>query len=58
MTSPTTLRRLGVLLLLSAVLALWQAWLGSAQAVAWEKGKRLYPAAPETAAIDRELKGL
>jgi len=42
MTSPTTLRRLGVLLLLSA----------------WEKGKRLYPAAPETAAIDRELKGL
>jgi tetratricopeptide (TPR) repeat protein len=25
---------------------------------AWEKGRRLYPAAPETAAIDRELKGL
>jgi len=25
---------------------------------AWEKGKRLYPAAPETAAIERELKGL
>lgn len=25
---------------------------------AWEKGKRLYPGAPETAAIERELKGL
>jgi hypothetical protein len=25
---------------------------------AWETGRRLYPAAPETAAIDRELKGL
>jgi tetratricopeptide (TPR) repeat protein len=25
---------------------------------AWEKGKRLYPAAPEAAAIDRELRGL
>jgi len=25
---------------------------------AWEKGKRLYPAAPETATIDRELRGL
>ena len=25
---------------------------------AWEKGKRLHPAAPETAAIERELKGL
>jgi len=30
---------------------------GDARA-AWEKGRRLYPAAPETAAIDRELKGL
>ncbi len=26
--------------------------------IAWEKGRRLYPAAPEAAAIDRELKGL
>jgi tetratricopeptide (TPR) repeat protein len=25
---------------------------------AWEKGRRLYPAAPEAAALDRELKGL
>ena len=25
---------------------------------AWEKGRKLYPAAPETAAFDRELKGL
>jgi tetratricopeptide (TPR) repeat protein len=25
---------------------------------AWEKGRKLYPAAPETATIDRELKGL
>ncbi len=25
---------------------------------AWEKGRRLYPAAPESAAIERELKGL
>jgi tetratricopeptide (TPR) repeat protein len=25
---------------------------------AWEKGKRLYPAAPEAAAIDKELRGL
>ena len=25
---------------------------------AWEKGKRLYPGAPETAAIEHELKGL
>jgi tetratricopeptide (TPR) repeat protein len=25
---------------------------------AWEKGRKLYPAAPESAAIDRELKGL
>ena len=25
---------------------------------AWEKGRKLYPAAPETVAIDRELKGL
>jgi tetratricopeptide (TPR) repeat protein len=25
---------------------------------AWEQGRKLYPAAPETAAIDKELKGL
>ena len=25
---------------------------------AWEKGRRLYPTAPESAALDRELKGL